>query len=170
MTEELGPIMKKLVILIRWRCNISYIDAEDLAQEAFIRLLSRFESKRSESRPSSPDSTHLLRFLYVTALRIRLNQARKTRRHGEVNLDMDRFIGSEPTVEDVFTHGLKAVTHVLSKQAVIDQCPPEALDVLEASLQGFTGREIAAVKGCSVSYVTIIRKNTILVLIDNLRR
>jgi RNA polymerase sigma-70 factor (ECF subfamily) len=114
--------------------------AEDLAQEAFLRLAREVDAGRTPE--------HLRAWLYRVASNLVVSRARRAntavgwlRRHGPAALADDRA----PSPEE----GLLRRERRTELEALLDTLPTDARTALLLSGQGFTGLEIAAAIGRS---------------------
>lgn len=133
---------KKLKSILR-RHGATHHDAEDLIQEAFLRLHEYLQGGAQVRQPHS--------FLTRTALNLAIDRNRARIRHPLETLEKAILIDISPTQEEAFEaqERLKAIARILDTKV-----SPRARDIYYLNrIEGYTHTEIAERMGLSVRTV-----------------
>ncbi|MDJ0838136.1 MAG: RNA polymerase sigma factor [Acidobacteriota bacterium] len=119
-------------------------EAEDLAQDVFVRVHERLHTFREESSIAT--------WIDVVARSVLLNKIRagNTNKRTGINLSIDEDYNSAPVLTSVLPNGEQATLererYEIMKQG-IESLPEKTRQVIEARLQGFSFAKIAAGNG-----------------------
>jgi RNA polymerase sigma-70 factor (ECF subfamily) len=142
--EQILKKYKKLVINIAYRFIQDRIEAEDIAQEVFLRV---YESAK-RYKPKAKFST----WIYKITLNVCLNKLRSKKHLQTISLNKPKEI-PDPTYIHPFINLEKKELNQLIKEA-IDSLPiNQRIAVILQKYQGLSYREISKIMGCSTSAV-----------------
>jgi len=150
--EELVVAYQDKIYGLSYQLTGNHADAQDLAQEVFIRAYTGLENFRHEADPGT--------WLHRITVNLYLNQRRKIARHPAVSLDAPLVTGEGEITREVAAAGGDPGELVAEQElqgfvrSALKQLSPEYQTALVLrELQGYSYEEIASLLGCSLGTV-----------------
>jgi len=142
--ESLIREHQRMIYSLAYRMTGSFADAEDLAQETFIRAYRQIGSYRAASKFST--------WLYRIAINVCLNWRRRERQRVEVHANWQDTEGGQAAAGESAAAGSDLREHV---QAALLRLPgKQRVAIMLTVYDGLNHAEAAKVRGCSEATVS----------------